>query len=420
LGKSNKECLLKGVCLGQEIKQLTNVGLSECSMACSEYFGTDQECWGTTYFRDSQTCSVYSDCPEIDDGVNEAVTNRNTCFMYFDSYNVMVTNGHNGNFQKDLPTEIIDLVFPNTECTSFPYYPYGTHGSGLGFNYALGKPFICGGLGYSENGYHSDDCYTMDLATGEFSKYADLYQPRIYSGPYGAFTGLILFSGGYPLGSNESKSSEVFLDAAADSGPFHFHTADLPTPRKQHCSVFDNTVNQDGNWPGWWITGGRIGELENKTYSGDVTSSTLINQLDLEDGSNWEEGPSMMQAREYHGCTLTSIGDETVLVVAGGRDENETPLSSVEFYFFNTQTWVTGPDLPKSLFEPTMVNMDNVGAILMGGTFSIQGPSSSSIYRLACDDTADSCEWFEMEQKLKADRYGHNAMFIPPTAKSCV
>ena len=128
-------------------------------------------------------------------------------------------------------------------------------------------------LGYSENGYHSDDCYTMDLATGEFSKYADLYQPRIYSGPYGAFTGLILFSGGYPLGSNESKSSEVFLDAAADSGPFHFHTADLPTPRKQHCSVFDNTVNQDGNWPGWWITGGRIGELENKTYSGDVTSS---------------------------------------------------------------------------------------------------------------------------------------------------
>ena len=84
LGKSNKECLLKGVCLGQEIKQLTNVGLSECSMACSEYFGTDQECWGTTYFRDSQTCSVYSDCPEIDDGVNEAVTNRNTCFMYSD------------------------------------------------------------------------------------------------------------------------------------------------------------------------------------------------------------------------------------------------------------------------------------------------------------------------------------------------
>ena len=73
----------------------------------------------------------------------------------------------------------------------------------------------------------------------------------------------------------------------------------------------------------------------------------MINQLDLEDGSDWEEGPSMMQAREYHGCTLTSIGDETVLVVAGGRDENETPLSSVEFYFFNSQSWVAGPDLPK-------------------------------------------------------------------------
>ena len=42
---------------------------------------------------------------------------------------------------------------------------------------------------------------------------------------------------------------------------------------------------------------------------------TLINQLDLEDGSNWEEGPSMMQAREYNGCTVISISDETVLMV---------------------------------------------------------------------------------------------------------
>ena len=117
----------------------------------------------------------------------------------------------------------------------------------------------------------------MDLATGEFSKYADLYQPRIYSGPYGAFTGLILFSGGYPLGSNESKSSEVLLDAADDSGPFHFHTADLPTPRKQHCSVYDSSIDQNG----WWVTGGRIGESENKTYSGDVTASRYVNHFTL-------------------------------------------------------------------------------------------------------------------------------------------
>ena len=122
--------------------------------------------------------------------------------------------------------------------------------------------------GYSENGYHSDDCYTMDLATGEFSKYVDLFNPRIYSGPYGGVPGLTLFSGGYPLGSTESKTTEAFLDAT-ESGPFHFHTADLPTPRKQHCSVYDSSIDQNG----WWVTGGRIGESENKTYSGDVTSS---------------------------------------------------------------------------------------------------------------------------------------------------
>ena len=46
--------------------------------------------------------------------------------------------------------------------------------------------------------------------------------------------------------------------------------------------------------------------------------------------------------RGYHGCRLRSIGDKTIIV-----DENETPVSSVGFYFFNIQTWIPVPDLPK-------------------------------------------------------------------------
>ena len=50
--------------------------------------------------------------------------------------------------------------------------------------------------------------------------------------------------------------------------------------------------------------------------------------------------------------------------------------------------------------------------ILGQDIFSRYGPSSSSIYRLACGDSLQTCEWIEMEQKLSADRYGHNSLLI--------
>ena len=120
----------------------------------------------------------------------------------------MVTNGHNGNFEKDLPTEVIDLVFPTTQCQSLPYYPYATHGSAMGYLKDGDNPSICEGLGYSENGYHEDTCYKIDLKTSKFIQDEPLIYPRVYSG--GSFVGEgIFFSGGYPLGSNASKTTEV-------------------------------------------------------------------------------------------------------------------------------------------------------------------------------------------------------------------
>ena len=135
---------------------------------------------------------------------------------------------------------------------------------------------------------------------------------------------------------------------------------------------------------------------------------------------NWIEGPSLIQPRELHACDIMHMGSSDVIVVAGGRDANETVLTSVEF--FVDGAWIQGPDLPKPLYEPTMVSLETAGIILLGGTFSIQGPSSSSIYRLACGESLETCEWIEMELKLSADRYGHNSLLISEGhgALSCI
>ena len=154
----------------------------------------------------------------------------------------MVTNGHNANFEKDLPTEVIDLVFPITQCQTLPFYPYATHGSAMGFLKDGENPAVCGGLGYSENGYHQDVCYKIDLETSKFIQDEPLIYPRVYSG--GSFVANnpivgegIFFSGGYPLGSNASKTTERILD----QGNIHQLGPDLPIPRRSHCSVSDMT-----------------------------------------------------------------------------------------------------------------------------------------------------------------------------------
>ena len=102
--------------------------------------------------------------------------------------NLLVVSGHNGKFEKQLESEIVDLTFATARCRPYPYYPYATHGSVMGFvgNDPL-NPVACGGLGHSENGYHNDTCTKLDVARGMWAVenkgvQATLAQPRIYSG----------------------------------------------------------------------------------------------------------------------------------------------------------------------------------------------------------------------------------------------
>ena len=106
-----------------------------------------------------------------------------------------------------------------------------------------------------------------------------------------------------------------------------------------------------------------------------------------------------------------------VIVVAGGRDLDEVALTSTEL-FVNGQ-WIQGPDLPKPLSEPTLVPLGNAGMVLMGGTVGIYGPSSGLIYRLACGESFDDCEWMELGVSLMADRYGHSVIGVNEDLSLC-
>ena len=96
-------------------------------------------------------------------------------------------SGHDGNFQKNLPTEFVDLAFPKATCKSYPSAPLATHGSGIGYLKDRTNPLICGGL----YGYElMSSCYKLDVMTGEYTLDRTLFHPRVYSGPGLFFTGM--------------------------------------------------------------------------------------------------------------------------------------------------------------------------------------------------------------------------------------
>ena len=114
---------------------------------------------------------------------------------------------------------------------------------------------------------------------------------------------------------------------------------------------------------------------------------------------------------------LIFVWPGNIIVVAGGRDVDEIALTSTEI-FVNGQ-WMQGPDLPKPLSEPTLVPLGNTGVVLIGGTVGIYGPSSSSIYRLACGEAFDDCKWMELGVSLMADRYGHSVIGVNEDLPLC-
>ena len=71
--------------------------------------------------------------------------------------------------------------------------------------------------------------------------------------------------GGYQLGSNASRTTELFTNGDET----HVNGPDLPIPRRSHCSVRVDPGND------FWILGGSIGEYENANYSGVVTGGNF-------------------------------------------------------------------------------------------------------------------------------------------------
>lgn len=105
--------------------------------------------------------------------------------------------------------------------------------------------------------------------------------------------------------------------------------ADLPLNLTGHCNILinDTTLLTTGGYKG-----------TNHVYSNETYFYNIEKKL-------WTKGPSLNQARTYHGCMKTFVGNKTILLVTGGLiDHGNAVSSSIEYLDLHTNnlTWKSG------------------------------------------------------------------------------
>jgi hypothetical protein len=133
---------------------------------------------------------------------------------------------------------------------------------------------------------------------------------------------------------------------------------------------------------------------------------------------NWMAGPELKNNRSRLSCgniKKDKVIQDLSIVVVGGDDSRQS-LSSVEILDKGSNQWRAGPELPFGISESQMVEDQNTGVVLIGGSSS---PTSNldTLYQLQHGGL--DAKWTKMDQKMKIGRKQHTAFLVPDTIVDC-
>lgn len=92
----------------------------------------------------------------------------------------------------------------------------------------------------------------------------------------------------------------------------------------------------------------------------------------------------MNQARSFHGCATTTVNGEQQIIVAGGYDENDNTLDSVEKFNLKENRWTLhSSKLPRAIVGLQLVHAHSPKYLVyaIGGTDK-NGNKQATIYGL--------------------------------------
>ena len=273
--------------------------------------------------------------------------------------------------------EVVDLASETTVCQDLPDFPLsGIQGSigGLGLQ---NNPFLCIG----------NDCYTPTNTTWVPS-------PGLQS----LFTVQFSTSSGF---SNMIVTGGFGAEILTSSG--WIKLPDLPVPLIWSCAVEISSNTH-------MVIGGINSSFQT------VPSTYFFHR----DSLVWENGPPLNTARSRHSCGLIKGKNNTVnVIVTGGwsvSGDANSILDSVEVLDAGSTTWRAGPKLPIKNLAAQLVQDQNGGIILIGGSPDATTASPTLIQLNSADPGS---EWIVMKQQLKYPRAAFTAFLIPENITDC-
>ena len=118
-------------------------------------------------------------------------------------------------------------------------------------------------------------------------------------------------------------------DGGPDPSPMIIQGPDLPVSITNHC-----VVNSDNVMKAFIIGGIDYGYVSNATHIFSFDDQT------------WQQGPPLTEGRYFHACGILKDGNDYIIVVAGGLDDQGLMLNSVELYNFGAGvSWYAGPEM---------------------------------------------------------------------------
>lgn len=200
-------------------------------------------------------------------------------------------------------------------------------------------PSLCGG---GNTDASKKSC--LQLIGGRWGCEATLNEPRIGHSSMSSQFDLLVMGG-----SDSPKTAEV-----VDKGP----AFSLDRNIFNACDILDDSCFL---FPGVdsciIITGGGDSLTTVSVYT-QISPGQLGNTL--------YTGPSLLVGRKQHGCGSYQDGSDMILVVAGGRDKDNTILSSTETFKLGTNAWTPANPLPRAMYGMASVSIEQ-GVIILGG-----------------------------------------------------
>jgi hypothetical protein len=296
---------------------------------------------------------------------------------------LLICGGYNPDGPDYNNCEVINLASSSTTCKNPPNFPAKVSSAigGLGLK---GNPIICGGL---QNGSMSNKCYSLE--NNDWVSSASMNSVRVDAAAAQLQNGKLLVTGGFYSSGSYLNRAEMLTEEGWES-----NIPSLPVTIAAHCMV---TVNS--------TTVLIIGGMQNNQFSGKTFYFTFGEE-------SWTEGPKLKYRRAHHSCgkiRRNKVSQEISIIVAG-------VFLSVEILDEGSNEWRTGPELPFGISSSQMVEDQNGGVVLIGGSLSSVG-YLDTLYKLP--HAGRDAVWTKMQQKLKTGIGRQTAFLVPDNIVEC-